>query len=320
MQMANKLALDRNIYGVVDNCNGRFVTGWAVDFNSVEQSLEIVLKVDKQIVATAMADQYRSDLSKNPALFGTNHAYNIVIPVELCDGKIHEILVIESSTGKILKNTPCQIEFPDITQKKSTSGIMAMIGKEDWLFLFNDSNQAIHQYTGDIKLDSKTIDDYKKHYEQLTEFYSERGIYHLLVVVPGKEYIYPEFLPDGISKAIDSDVKQRFKEVANSILKKKVFDLEPVLLSNKSKGQLYFKTDSHWNFLAAEIASGAIIDNLREEFKSIPRIDTDRYKLDIRKESSDPNMDLSMKEKVEFLDGKFVKIQKESFTFDGEPI
>ena len=298
-------SLRSGIVGAVDYCDSQRISGWLIDLADVARHLRLKVLIDDIDVCGGIADEYRRDLAANPAFANTSHAFNLEIPNILSDGKEHEVKVIEADTGHVLKNSPVKVLFPKLSDKSNAPRLdLALVGKKGWLFLCNDSNDAIGQYTGQLKLTSTILEQYVNQYRKTQSIYRDRGIYYLLTITPGKESLYSEFLPDSVIASTNLTAKDQFIAAVNPELDIDILDLKPVLLANKSRGQLCYKTDSHWNYLGAMIACQAIIEKLREKFTNIPEFDENAFTLI---EGNEGTCDLSGKTRLNYIDGKYVE-------------
>lgn len=300
--------LNQNIKGYVDYCDYQRVSGWVADFSCIEKHLSVKILIDDKEVCQCVAKKYRKDLFDNPEFKGICHAYNVKVENYFMDGKTHQIKVIESETGNVLGNSPTSVTFPILTDKSKEPRLdLALVGKDGWLFLCNDSNDAIGQYTGKVKLTHYTLDHYTKHYRNIQENYRNQEIHYMLTIVPGKESLYAEFLPESVINIADVTVKEQFIKTISSQLDIAILDLMPVLQANKSRGQLYYKNDSHWNFLGAMIASKKIIDDLRDYFPEIPEFNEAFFTLI---EANEGICDLNTKTRLDYIDGKYIENNK----------
>jgi alginate O-acetyltransferase complex protein AlgJ len=305
MIASNNKKTSSSIIGFVDYCDYQRVSGWLIDLSDVNRYLSLSVLIDGIEVCSGVANEYRQDLAANPAFNETCHAYNLNVINHLLDGKEHEIKIIEAETGYVLKNSPSHVIFPKPDDKPKEPRLdLALVGKDGWLFLCNDSNDAIGQYTGKVKLAPDTLEQYKKHYQTIQKFYRSKKIHYLLTIVPGKESIYPEFLPKSVTASNDLSVKDQFISVINSELDIEILDLKPLLIANKSHGQLYYKNDSHWNYLGAMIASKIIISKLREQFPDIPIFNEKFFTLI---ESNEGQCDLNGKLRLNYIDGQYIE-------------
>jgi alginate O-acetyltransferase complex protein AlgJ len=126
---------------------------------------------------------------------------------------------------------------------------VALLGKDDWLYWRND----IEQHSGLKLLGQWEIDAWTRSLDHLHDWLASQGIRFVFVIAPDKSEIYPEHLPDGVPAAPFTALDQ----LAAALSAQKKFDfidLRLLLKAAKSQGQLYYKTDSHWNSLGAHLA------------------------------------------------------------------
>lgn len=120
-----------------------------------------------------------------------------------------------------------------------------LIGKNDYLFLQNDTNQEIEVHRDNLFLVK-------------SDFSNKYNNNYLLSVFPDKSIICKDYLPDGY------DMKYRpgidtYKEQLNH----HIFDLLPFL----SGKDTYYKTDTHMNLLGAYISYQNVVNRICELFK-----------------------------------------------------
>lgn len=145
----------------------------------------------------------------------------------------------------------------------------AIIGKRGWLFLGNDYNATIDQYTGKNVPTNKEIFwrlNTLKHMQQIA---TRNNIPFLVVIAPDKQDIYPEYLPSNILRG-ERRNRLDFLEEGMSAHGIDFISLRPTELEAKNTlgkqyGDLYLKGDSHWNYLGAYVAYQAIADYLQQK-------------------------------------------------------
>lgn len=293
-----------NLRGYVDRYKDGILTGWIYNVSDTSQYLNVKVYVDGKEVCLSKADIFRQDLAENPAFNNTNHAYRAVIPKSLMDGKEHEIKVIEESSGYELNNSPLKATFilnPEAALPQARLD-QALIGKQGWLFLCNDSNNGLGQYQGELKFGLQALEVYTRQYRELENYLKGINVNYLMVIAPSKEFIYPEFLPDSIIPSPDNTARDQFISTIKFNTGIDLLDLRPVLLARKSEGQLYYRTDSHWNYLGAKIASIAIIKKLQSLGNVIPDIEESQFELEFGEEK---NTDLINKGRLDYVNGIF---------------
>ncbi len=153
-------------------------------------------------------------------------------------------------------------------------------GKEGWMFLTPYQSKDKHQgrdYFSEseiIKI-KETLVNRKKHLE-------DQGIQYLIVVVPDKLTLYPEFLPDDFYLADSSQLDQFMNFMDGEGVD--IIDLRSELKKQKKEHKLYFKTDSHWNQHAGFIAYQEIMKVVSEWFPNIQTLQKENFDIELRDE------------------------------------
>jgi hypothetical protein len=94
---------------------------------------------------------------------------------------------------------------------------------------------------------------------QLTALARAKGAHLVIAVCPDKQTVYPEYLPrdkrpqPGTLSRLD-----QFWAMAATLDSVPLVDLRPPLRQAKSREQLYYPTDTHWNWRAGALAYQAI--------------------------------------------------------------
>ena len=122
-----------------------------------------------------------------------------------------------------------------------------LIGKNDYLFLQNDSNKELEIHINNLCL---VREDFHKQLEKYIHKY-------LLIVFPDKSLIHKEYLPEGF------EVKYRpGLDKYKNYLKDHILDLYSYLKHEDS----YYKTDTHMNLNGACISYGVVLEKIKELF------------------------------------------------------
>lgn len=112
----------------------------------------------------------------------------------------------------------------------------------------------------------------------------KKGAVFTILIVPSKEVMYPEYMPDSIKrKSTVTRADQLVKYLQKNTELKIVYPKEE-FMEAKQNHQLYYKTDTHWNAKARFIAIQALRRELVGKWTSI---DTIRFKKTIRNFSGD---------------------------------
>lgn len=119
---------------------------------------------------------------------------------------------------------------------------MVMHGKNGWLFLKNDSNCVIDQIARRFPLDPDFSDKWQRLIEYRKKMSSKLQFSFFMSIIPNKEYVYPEYLPDEVILSEDRPVY---------IVLKALTDFPHVYLlnclkSSKQNFPAYIMGDTHW--------------------------------------------------------------------------
>ena len=150
-----------------------------------------------------------------------------------------------------------------------------VIGKDGWLFI-ND-RRSIDDYQGILRYTDQELSVINATIEYRKNWLSKQGIPLLLVVVPNKETIYPEFMPEGITKVNESTRLDQLINYLNLNSDVDLLDLSKVLLQEKDNHLLYYKTDSHWNDYGAYFGYSEIMKRMKTYFPGIEAYPIDDY-------------------------------------------
>lgn len=193
-----------------------------------------------------------------------------------------------------------------------------VIGKDGWLFY------KTPQSFGSDSLNNDTLEKWRQALERRQAWLGQRGIKYLFVVVPDKDGIYPEFLPDKLHRAGGlSPVEQLVGHMA-SRSDVPILALRDVILEAKhsSAERLYFRQDSHWNSLGAFVGSQKMIERLGQWFPDLKPLDRSEFRVvsrytrgDLARMMNAPDFSASDEPTLEPADSASTSI--ETFTLPG---
>jgi len=137
-------------------------------------------------------------------------------------------------------------------------------GSDGWLFLDNDTNKSVEQYTGKLKLSRTAKSDWKQYFLSLDNFSSSMNIPVCVLVAPSKEMVYEEFYPYSFSdRAPIQTLKKLVPDSLNFVLPIEDF---------KTLQQRSFRVcDTHWTLHGARLAAQLVASKLST--KSINELD-----------------------------------------------
>jgi hypothetical protein len=143
-----------------------------------------------------------------------------------------------------------------------------LIGKSGWLYFKGEDAKAIDRwYRGSEALTDGEIAGLRDELLRRNEFFATRGIPFLVVIVPEKYSVYPEFLPDwAVSLAAQSSLDRIVADLLRHP-QLKFIDLRGPLRAAKGAERVYYRTDSHWNYLGAVVGYTEL---MREAMRLVP--------------------------------------------------
>lgn len=120
-----------------------------------------------------------------------------------------------------------------------------VIGREGWMFYLNPTEAA-------GPFPPALLDAWTRYAEDRAAWFERRGMRYVLILIPDKQNVYGEFLPDGPSPGAG-----RYAEMVEALRRRgrvRFIDVLPAVLSVKEKGQAFFRYDTHWTPAAAYAA------------------------------------------------------------------
>lgn len=139
-----------------------------------------------------------------------------------------------------------------------------VFGKDGWLYAKKNRD-----FRNAIRFSGEHLENWRHNLEAKYDWLQSRGIDYLFVVAPDKHTIYPEYLPSSYSQIRQESSTTQFVAYMQANSKVPILDLRPLLLEKKVIGRLYYKTDTHWNFLGASIAQNEIMKTVKNRFPEV---------------------------------------------------
>ena len=159
-----------------------------------------------------------------------------------------------------------------------------LIGKEGWLFFAKgeENIDAVEYYRGIRTFSEGDLINWKNKLEERHRILAEKGIVYIFFVAPNKHTIYPEYLPDYLTRDNQETMLDKFLSYMKNNSSLKVIDLKAPLLKEKKHHLLYYKADTHWNQYGAFIASQEINKELIKHFPDIVQMKKEDFKISYR--------------------------------------
>jgi alginate O-acetyltransferase complex protein AlgJ len=153
----------------------------------------------------------------------------------------------------------------DLFHEAAVSDVM--IGRDGWLFHAGD--RMIDDCRGARPMTPQELKNWQTLLEKRRDWLARRGIKYLFVIAPDKESVYPEFLPEWMTRVGPATRLDQFIAHMKAHSTVEVLDLRPALLQAKQTARTYLITDTHWNLYGAFIGYQAIIQALRRQLPDL---------------------------------------------------
>ena len=163
-------------------------------------------------------------------------------------------------------------KFSKIKLKLGLDTGFTINGLNGWMFY--DSAKVPDGYTlvdyyGEIEYTPEELQQIAEGLKKAKAYYAKRGIDYIIAVVPNKEGLYSEYMPERMQKARISDISRSDKAIkyVQDNTDVDVINWREILMETKQKTQylLYFQQDSHWNNIGAYVAYTKLAEVLRSK-------------------------------------------------------
>ncbi|MDR7119321.1 alginate O-acetyltransferase AlgX-related protein [Rheinheimera soli] len=150
-------------------------------------------------------------------------------------------------------------------------------GKGNWLFLDNDTNKSVEQFTGKQLLEAEAKQSWQLYMAKLQAYAAQFQCKHALLMAPAKEAVYTEFYP--YAKGALTPVEQVLRLVPVGLNL-----CYPVEALQQSAKRSFRVTDTHWSPFGAMVAAvelavslGLVRENIEalfanDEYRRVPLI------------------------------------------------
>lgn len=158
-------------------------------------------------------------------------------------------------------------------------------GKNGWLFYKNESDGCnIPEYRGNNHYSKGTMKNIRKNLLKMEKAVKSRGAVLVVCIVPNKEVMYPEYMPDNIKRKSKVTRADQLVKYLKKSTKLKIVYPKQELMAAKENHQVYYKTDTHWNGKGRFIGVQALRKEILGTEKSIDDV---RFKVTAKKYSGD---------------------------------
>ena len=144
----------------------------------------------------------------------------------------------------------------------------AVIGKEGWMFFTGEKSMEDHQKI--LRLNPKDLQRSANNLNLFNKQVAGNGGKLIVVVVPDKHTIYPQFMPDQIPVL---GQMSRLDQIMNFMQEQKtdveIVDLRPILINASKTDEVYYKTDTHWNCLGAYYGYREVLSRIAATYPEV---------------------------------------------------
>jgi hypothetical protein len=123
-------------------------------------------------------------------------------------------------------------------------------GAEGWLYLDNDTNQSVDQFTGRLTLDDEGLERWAAYLDECAALAGVVQARHVVMIAASKEQVLPEHYPH--AKGVLTVHEQ---VLGLSLPGHRVFDTAALLRARADRERCFIKTDTHWTDRGAMYAA-----------------------------------------------------------------
>ena len=188
---------------------------------------------------------------------GDTAHFRLELPVRSGKVGLSALLTTEAGEQRVALETLTLM--PDALAQEPPA--CALVGKQGWLFLDQDTNASLYQHLGYICLDHNVIATWVDYAEQLLALTHQVKAKVLMVVAPSKEQVMSDYHP--YPKGGTSPVEQVVEALPET------FYLYPENLLKEMGDDAYHVTDTHWTQQGAMRATCEVITQLGLAAKNV---------------------------------------------------
>ena len=145
-------------------------------------------------------------------------------------------------------------------------------GKDGWLFYCDkDDGDPIACYQGTNLLMDVHLEEIAEHCIRQRDYLAEQGIEFVIFIAPNKERIYWDKMPEKYGLPAET---YRTLQIVNYLKEntdlRVVYPYEELMAAKEALGEeIYYKTDTHWNYIGGYVGSCALLRELGIEMPEV---------------------------------------------------
>lgn len=158
--------------------------------------------------------------------------------------------------------------------------LITLFGNNGYLFHQNENDgTSMHDYIGDNHFSSKELEEIAANLGKEKKWVEQNGSQFVLLLIPNKETMYPEFMPSYISRSDTVTREDMLVDYLRENTDIKVIYVKDTLTENKESYPLYYKTDTHANMVGSLFM---VSDLFKACYNADIEIDLDRFDIHLQ--------------------------------------
>lgn len=146
-------------------------------------------------------------------------------------------------------------------------------GKQNWLFYRNEKDgTSIPEYKGNNHYSKNALKNIKNNLMNMKKAVEKNGAKFVVCIVPNKEIIYSEYMPSNIKRVSTVTRADQLVSYLGKNTNLTIIYPKKEFLAAKKNHQLYYKTDTHWNYKGRFIAVQQLREKLTGKSLSIDEV------------------------------------------------
>lgn len=152
----------------------------------------------------------------------------------------------------------CRVRTDATTEPAKPVPAMQVIqGTDGWLFLDNDTNRSVDQFTGKLMLDGEGLQRWRNYLNQFSALAEDARARHAVVIAASKEQVLAEYYPH---KKAPTTVHEQVLALCKP--EHRIVDTAALLAAREDREACFIKTDTHWTDRGARHTVFALLREL----------------------------------------------------------
>jgi hypothetical protein len=155
---------------------------------------------------------------------------------------------------------------------KRSSSDYVIAGKDKWLFYNRkDDGDPIGCYQGTNLYTEQELENIADNCIKQRDFLASKGKEFVVFIAPNKERIYSEYMPEKFGKPAENyGALQIYNYLTDHTDLRVVYPYNDLIeAKNKVNENIYYKTDTHWNYIGGYIGAAALLSELGIEMPKV---------------------------------------------------